>query len=160
MNSADPAAFNVVARPRSLFTFEFDCFDVDEKIIASFRHRAFRSSGEIEVAGIDYEVAREGFGLAVQRVGADERTLTMAPEGRGQMTVSWGRRSLSLARAGIGFRMILMAGGRQVGRLGLRDLFGRTMILECEDELPPIVVASLFWLAVARRRQLLMVGSK
>ena len=160
MNAAGPAAFKVVARPRSLFTFEFDCVDTDEQVIASFRHRAFRSSGEIHVAGAAYTVAREGFGLAVQRLDSDERILTMAPEGRGQMTVAWGRRSLTLARAGIGFRMILMSNGRPVGRLGLRDLFGRTMILDCEDELPPVVVASLFWLAVARRRQLLMVGSR
>lgn len=159
MSSAGPMAFNVVARPRSLFTFEFDCFDMDEQVIASFRHRAFRSSGEIDVAGTEYMVAREGFGLAVQRVGSDERALTMAPEGRGQMTVSWDRRSITLARAGIGFRMILMSGGRPVGRLGLRDLFGRTMVLECEEELPSLTVASLFWLAVARRRQLLMIGS-
>lgn len=154
------ARFNVVARPKSLFTFEFDCFDVDEEVIASFRHRAFRSSGEIEVAGITYSVAREGFGLGVYGHGSDNRHVTMVPEGRGQMTVSWGRRSITLARAGIGFRMILMSNGRPVGRLGLRDLFGRTMILDCEEELPPIVVGALFWLAVARRRQLLMVGAK
>lgn len=158
MSSAHPAVFNVVARPRSLFTFEFDCFDTDERIIASFRHRAFRSSGEVHVGGTTYTVAREGFGLAVTRLGTDERALTMAPQGRGRMTVSWAQRSISLARAGIGFRMILISGGRPVGRLGLRDLFGRTMILDCEDELPPVVVASLFWLAVARRRQLLMVA--
>ena len=159
MAASDSATLNVVARPRSLFTFEFDCFDVDEEIIASLRHRAFRSSGEIDVAGTAYVVEREGFGLAVQRVDSDERVVTMASQGRGQMTVTWQRRSLTLARAGIGFRMILMIGGRPVGRLGLRDLFGRTMILDCEEQLPPVVVASLFWLAVARRRQLLMVGS-
>lgn len=157
--TSSEAAFNVVARPRSLFTFEFDCFDVDEQVIASFRHRAFRASGEIEVAGVSYMVAREGVGLAVYRPGSEHRHVTVAPEGRGQMTVSWDRRSISLARAGIGFRMILMSKGRPVGRLGLRDLFGRTMILDCEEELPPVVVGALFWLAVARRRQLLMVGS-
>lgn len=159
MRSEADAGFNVVARPRSLFTFEFDCFDLDEEIIASFRHRAFRSSGEIEVAGVAYTVAREGVGLGVYRDGSEQRHVTMAPQGRGQMTVSWGRRSITLARAGIGFRMILVSKGRPVGRLGLRDLFGRTMVLECEEELPPVVVGSLFWLAVARRRQLLMVGA-
>lgn len=159
VRASNRATFNVVARPRSLFTFEFDCFDVDEEVIASFRHRAFRASGEIEASGTEYIVTREGFGLAVRRVDFDEPVVTMAPQGRGQMAVAWQRRTLTLARAGIGFRMILMSSGRQIGRLGLRDLFGRTMILDCEEELPPIVVASLFWLAVARRRQLLMVGS-
>lgn len=159
MRSGGPASFNVVARPRSLFTFEFDCFDTDEEIVASFRHRAFRSSGEIDVAGAAYTVAREGAGLGVRRVGSDDRVVKMAAQGRGQMTVTWERRSITLARAGIGFRMILISEGRQVGRLGLRDLFGRTMILDCEQQLPPVVVGSLFWLAVARRRQLLMVGS-
>ena len=75
------------------------------------------------------------------------------------MSVEWGRQSLGLARAGIGFRMLLISRGRSVGRLGLRDLFGRTMILDSEIELPPTVVGALFWLAVARRRQLLMIGS-
>ncbi len=159
MSSAGPGAFNVVARPRSLFTFEFDCFGTDEQVVASFRHRAFRSSGEITVAGAEYAVAREGVGLGVRRVGSELREVTIAPKGRGQMTVSWGRHSIALARAGIGFRMILISDGRPIGRLGLRDLFGRTMILDCEEELPPVVVGSLFWLAVARRRQLLMVGS-
>jgi hypothetical protein len=156
----EQAAFNIVARPRSLFTFEFDCFDTHERVIASFRHRAFRSSGEIDIAGTEYTIVREGFGAAVRRAGSDRPELTMKPEGRGQMTVAWDRRSLTLARAGIGFRMILMSKGRPVGRLGLRDLFGRTMILDSEDELPPVVVASLFWLAVARRRQLLTIGSR
>lgn len=159
MSSGGTASFNVVARPRSLFTFEFDCFDTAEEIVASFRHRAFRSSGEIDVAGVAYTVAREGAGLGVRRVGSDDRVVAMAAQGRGQMTVTWERRSITLARAGIGFRMILISDGRQVGRLGLRDLFGRTMILDCEHELPSVVVGSLFWLAVARRRQLLMVGS-
>lgn len=159
MASTGHGAFNVVARPRSLFTFEFDCFDADEEIIASFRHRAFRSSGEIDVSGTSYIVDREGVGLAVRRSESDDRAVTVAPQGRGQMTVSWDRRSITLARAGIGFRLILISDGRPIGRLGLRDLFGRTMILDCENELPPVVVASLFWLAVARRRQLLMVGT-
>ena len=160
VSSTGPAAFNVVARPRSLFTFEFDCFDTDEQIVASFRHRAFRSSGEIDAAGEQYVVARRGVGLAVRRVGSDDDEVTMAPEGRGQMTASWGRRSITLARAGIGFRMILVSKGRPIGRLGLRNLFGRAMILDCDEELPPVIVGSLFWLAVARRRQLLMVGSE
>lgn len=159
MSAGVPPVSNVVARPRSLFTFEFDCFDTDEHVIASFRHRAFRSSGEIDVSGMAYGVARRGVGLSVRRIGSESDEVTMAPQGRGQMTVTWGRRSMTLARAGIGFRMILISEGRPVGRLGLRDLFGRTMILDCELELPPVVVASLFWLAVARRRQLLMVGT-
>ncbi len=159
MSPRGQAAFNVVARPRSLFRFEFDCFDTHEQIIASFRHRAFRSSGEIEVSGTRYTVARRGVGLAVRPVDLENDVVSMAPEGRGQMTVSWDRRSITLARAGIGFRMILISEGRPIGRLGLRDLFGRTMILDSDEELPPVVVGSLFWLAVARRRQLLMVGA-
>jgi hypothetical protein len=159
MSPTGQAVFNVVARPRSLFTFEFDCFDAHEQIIASFRHRAFRSSGEIDVSGASYTVARQGVGLAVHPVDSDDSVVSMAPEGRGQLTVSWDRRSITLARAGIGFRMILISKGGPIGRLGLRDLFGRTMILDCDEELPPVVVGSLFWLAVARRRQLLMVGA-
>ena len=150
---------NVVARPRSLFTFAFDCFDTDDEIIASFRHRAFRSRGSIRVAEVEHEVARAGVGLVVRREGGGRPLVEINAHGRGQMTVGWSKGELGIARAGIGFRMLLVSNGRTVGKLGLRDLFGRTMILDSEIELPPVVVASLFWMAVARRRQLLMIGT-
>lgn len=150
---------NIVARPRSLFTFNFDCFDTNDEIIASFQHRAFRSRGSIHVDGVDHEVARAGVGLVVRRESEGPALVEINARGRGQMTVEWPKGKLGIARAGIGFRMLLVSKGRTIGKLGLRDLFGRTMILDSEIELPPIVVASLFWMAVARRRQLLMVGT-
>lgn len=154
-------SMNVVARPRSLFTFAFDCFDERERIIASFQHRAFRSTGSIDVDGAEHIVERAGTGLVVRPVSGPDRPLvTVAPEGRGQMSVRWDGRSVTIARAGIGFRMVLVSKRGPIGRLGLRDLFGRTMILDSDEELPPLVIGALFWLAVARRRQLLMVGAR
>ena len=154
---------NVVARPRSLFTFVFDCFDEEEQIIATIQHRAFRSRGSIVADGVEFSVKRAGVGLEVRPAldtdSGRHAEVTINARGRGQMTVEWGRQKLGLARAGIGFRMLLISKGRPVGKLGLRDLFGRTMILESDVELPATVVGALFWLAVARRRQLLMIGS-
>jgi hypothetical protein len=151
---------NVVARPRSLFTFAFDCFDTEERIIASFQHRAFRSSGTIVVDGVEYIITRAGTGLVVRVPESEKAAVTIVYEGRGQMSVRFGGRSLTIARAGIGFRMVLVSKNGPIGKLGLRDLFGRTMILDSEEELPPLVVGALFWLAVARRRQLLTVGRR
>ncbi len=148
----------VVARPRSLFTFAFDCLDTDEQVVASFQHRAFRSSGSVVVGDDEFVISRSGTGLVVHEDGSEKVAVTIAAEGRGQMSVRWEGRSLTVVRAGIGFRMVLVSKEGPIGRLGLRDLFGRTMILDCEESLPPLVIGALFWLAVARRRQLLMVG--
>ena len=148
---------NLVARPRSLFTFEFDVYDESETIVASFRHRAFRSTGTMSAGERDYQIERAGTGLVV--TDGDARPVTIDSVGRGRMRVRWKGGSLQLARAGLGFRLHLIHEGEVVGRLGLRDLFGRTMILASHREVPPLVAAALFYLAVARRRQLLMVGS-
>lgn len=148
---------SVSARPRSLFAFTFDCYDEDERILASFHHRALRSNGLIGVDAVEYVVARAGTGFIVREPGSESANVTILPEGRGQISVRWDGRSLTVARAGIGFKMVLMSEGGQIGTLGLRDLLGRTMTLDCDGDLPPLVLGSLFWLAVARRRQLLMV---
>jgi len=148
---------NLVARPRSLFTFEFDVFDESETVVASFRHRAFRSVGSVSVDGTEYEVSRAGTGLGVEADG--HRPVSVDSAGGGQMQVRWKGGSLRLARAGIGFRLHVIADGAVIGTLGLRDLFGRTMVFDTEREVPPLVAAALFYLAVARRRQLLMVGT-
>ena len=147
----------LVARPRSLFTFEFDVLDDSETVVASFRHRAFRATGSITVDGEQFEVRRVGTGLAVESDG--RRPVKVESSGRGQMQVEWKGGRLQLARAGLGFRLHVIADGALVGSLGLRDLFGRTMIFDMEREVPPLVAAALFYLAVARRRQLLMIGS-
>lgn len=148
---------NLVARPRSLFTFEFDVFDESETIVATFRHRAFRSTGTMSVGDRAFSIERSGTGLVV--TDGERRPVTIDAVGRGRMRVRWKGGTLQLARAGLGFRLHLIDGGEVVGRLGLRDLFGRTMILDSQREVPPLVAAALFYLAVARRRQLLMVGS-
>lgn len=141
---------NVVARPRSLFTFEFDCYDESEQIVASFRHRAFRSGDEIRVGGARYRVQRTGAGLAVR----DESGLLTASLSAGSgMTLRWDDEVRSVARSGLGFRMMLLDRGHQVAEVGLRDMFGRTMVFQSDEDVPLVVVAALFWLAVARRRQ-------
>ncbi len=142
-----------VARPRSLFTFEFGLF-VDDIEIGWVRHRAFHAGGEAELNGIPATISRVAMGEWIFDQGgpAMARIRRVGPV-RIRHELSWPGGALAMTTPFFGFRTDLVSDSETVGRISQVSLMTRTLVLDVPNEVPPAAVALAVWHAVRRRRR-------
>lgn len=150
----------VLARPLSLFTFEFEVVDGGQ-VIGGFRHRALRQSGEAEIGDVGYVISRQQLSrwiLEQEGVPGEVARIERAGRLKNRFVVRWATEEVQLARAGWGYRMRMYRGGREVGWVRLRNLFSRALVAEFPPEMPPPVQVMVLWMVVRLRRQAAAAG--
>ncbi len=142
----------LIARPTSLFKFRFELMR-DGEVIGDLEHRLWGRPGLLRVAQNSYTV--EHAGSRAWRLDGGPMTVSAEPTGplRYSYRLDWSGGSLMAGRRGLGYGMRFFQGSEEIGRMGLRNLFTRTLVADVPDTIPIEVVALAMYLAIRMRRR-------
>lgn len=142
----------VVARPTSPFRFRF-ALAVDGEPAGELTHVLWGRPGRLRVGEHDYTIERAG--SRRWRLSGGPAQVSAEPTGplRYSYRLDWAGGSLVAARRGLGYGMRFFEAGEEVGRMGLRNLFTRTLVADIPDHVPVEVMGLAMYLAIRMRRR-------
>lgn len=131
--------------PRHWFSWDFTLQDAMRQPVAEIALSAWRERGSITVAGVEYELRRQGAvtGPFILEGGGTEVARAVKPSAfRREFRIDHADRHYTLkARSPFRRGYVLMMEDREVGSIDPEALFSRRARVDVPDEFPPVLKA-------------------
>lgn len=157
MDDAPPArdagmTMQLTVRPDSPFRFRFSLLSADQSV-GMVEHRLWGRPGRLDVGAESYSIERAGPRRWCLEGGP--RPVTATPTGplRGAYRLEWAGDSVEVGRRALGYGMRILDGEREIGRIRVRNLFVRTLMVDVDDGVPIEAIGLALYLTIRMRRR-------